>query len=308
MRFAFVSSNHVFLTGLAVTFVSLGFVATCAAVQPLVVAPGGEPGVRRAVILVTLAGDEEHAQRFNKIVEAWQAWLTESLDFPPQEVLILRDRERGLSATKDNITKKVKELVARTNIQDTLWVFVLGHADEVERRARLHLPGPDMNDMEFAALFAACECQDQLFWLTHTCSSHFLRALSRKGRIVISATAPDEGQNETEFPEALVDVIRRSPEELDHDGDGVVALPDVFEAVTEEVNARYAADGRVATEHAQLDDNGDARGTEAGDLVPVAADDDTPRQLRRDGAAATQIHLPWTTASNPPARSQDDTR
>ncbi len=39
-------------------------------------------------------------------------------------------------------------------------------------------------------------------------------------------------------------------------------LAELFEATQREVAKRYASDHRVATEHAQLDDNGDGRGTE----------------------------------------------
>jgi len=63
-----------------------------------------------------------------------------------------------------------------------------------------------------------------------------------------------------------------------------------------EVESRYAADKRVATEHAQLDDDGDGRGTEAAELSFTAPASDTLPSLRRDGAAAARVQLPWKTA------------
>lgn len=255
-----------------------------------------KPGVRRAVILVGLPGDEEHAQRFAAIVDAWRLWLTGSLGFLPQDILTLQDREGNVAATKENVSRTIKDLSLEIESGDTLWVLVLGHADDDGRHARLHLPGPDVNDMEFAELFAGVACREQLFWLTHTCSSRFLRPLSRKGRIVVTATAPDEGQNETEFPEALADVAHKNAKELDRDENGAISLAELFVAVAAEVESRYAADKRVATEHGQLDDDGDGRGTEAADLSFTAPGSDTPQSLRRDGAVAAQVQLPWKTA------------
>lgn len=250
-------------------------------------------GVRRAVILVGLPGDKEHEQRFAAIADVWNSWLTGSLGFSPQHILMLRDREGDAAGTKENIARRVKELPADLESGDTLWVLVLGHADEVGPRAKLHLPGPDISEMEFAELFANARCREQVFWLTHTCSSHFLRPLSREGRVVITATAPDEGQNETEFPGALADVTSKDAKELDRDQDGAVSLAELFVTVSEEVAGRYAADKRVPTEHAQLDDDGDGRGTEAGELSLTAQAADTPRTLRRDGATAANVVLPW---------------
>jgi hypothetical protein len=248
-------------------------------------------GVRRAVILIGLPGDEEHDTRFSVIAEAWRTWLTASMGFSPENVLILQGREGDAAATKENVTRQAKELGAESESDDALWVFVLAHADEDGRRARLHLPGPDVSDMEFAEWFAGVKCREQVFWLTHTCSSHFLRPLSRKGRVVITASAPDEGQNETEFPEALADITGKDAQELDKDEDGEVSLAELFVAVATEVTSRYAADKRVPTEHAQLDDNGDGRGTEADELTFTAQASDTPQSLRRDGAMAAKIYL-----------------
>jgi hypothetical protein len=145
--------------------------------------------------------------------------------------------------------------------------------------------------MEFAEWFAGVKCREQVFWMTNTCSSHFLRSLSRKGRIVIAASAPDEGQNETEFPEVLADIAGKDAKELDKDEDDDTSLAELFVAVTTEVTARYSADKRVPTEHAQLDDNGDGRGTEADELSFNEQASDTPQSLRRDGAVAARVFL-----------------
>jgi hypothetical protein len=151
--------------------------------------------------------------------------------------------------------------------------------------------------MQWADLFAQMECREQVFWMTHTCSGWFLRPLSRKGRIVITATEADNEFNETEFPDSLADICQRGAEAVDQDGDGQVSLAELFVMVAGDVDARYAADDRAPTEHAQLDDDGDGRGTEADKLAdPSAAtpsDASIPLSLRRDGETASRVVLPW---------------
>src|SRR5262249_37457282 len=143
-----------------------------------------------------------------------------------------------------------------------LWVFFVGHADYDGQHAYFHLPGRDLNEKRLGQLFAGIRCREQIFFLTTTVSGWFLKALSAKNRIVITATAADEGFNETEFPEALATVCGRSLAQLDSNKDGRVSVLELFQHTVAEVNARFAADKRIPTEHAQLDDNGDGLGTE----------------------------------------------
>jgi hypothetical protein len=261
-----------------------------------------ETGSRRALILVGLPGDEEHQRLFRAILDEWQTWLTECLQFAPKDIAVLSGRDEAANAvhrpaTKESVCQEVARLRTDIGSRDTLWVLVLGHANYDGRRAWFHLPGPDMNDMELAELFAGVECREQVFWLTHTCSGWFLRPLSRKGRIVVTATAPDNEFNETEFPQALATVAQGDTPKLDQDGNQLVSVAELFLAVVTEVDARFTKDERAPTEHAQLDDDGDGRGTEAGELSGPAAEspsgEDVPISLRRDGAEAARTYVPW---------------
>ena len=68
--------------------------------------------------------------------------------------------------------------------------------------------------------------------------------------------------------------------------DGVAEL---FAAVTREVESRFKSDKRIPTEHAQLDDNGDGKGTE--DLFPKDPPEPTAT-LKIDGELAKKSYLP----------------
>jgi hypothetical protein len=245
-----------------------------------------------ALILVGLPGDAEHEAAFAQIAEQWQRWLVDALGFGAGDVRVLFGRagRRGLAqgpASRNAIEREVAALKQKLQAEDRLWVFLLGHGDYDGERASFHLAGPDLHADELGKLFAGITCREQVFWLTNSASGWFVRALSIKGRIVIAATATDEEYNETEFPHALATISRLSARELN--SKGKVSLLDVYRRLVKEVEARFAADKRVPTEHAQLDDNGDGIGTEE----PVVAGD-VGKKPTADGERAAQTFLPLT--------------
>ena len=155
-------------------------------------------------------------------------------------------------------------------------------------KSSLHLPGPDFNESQLAKLFEPIACREQVFWMTSSVSYRFLRSLSASGRIVITATAADDEFNDTEFPYALATVAQRSSAELDTDGSGQVSLLELYNHTVAEVQARFAADDRVPTEHAQLDDNADGVGTEQ----PTATGNKDETGPPADGVLAAKTVLP----------------
>ena len=96
----------------------------------------------------------------------------------------------------------------------------------------------DLRDDQLGKLFAGIACREQVFWVTTSASGWFLRSLSAKGRIVITATAADEEFNETEFPEALADVSRLPVERLDDNKDGKVSVLELYRHTVAEVEKR----------------------------------------------------------------------
>jgi hypothetical protein len=246
----------------------------------------------RALIVVGLAGDDEHDVLFRRTAGLWRRWLIDSLQFPAGGVRVLfgagGDRELDAGpATRRAIADEVAAIRRSLDPGGRLWVFVLGHANESGGHAFLHLPGPDPRDDEFGAMFGDIVCHEQVFWVTTSGSGWFLPALSTRGRVVITATASDQEFNETEFPHALADVSRRSPAALDLDRDGKVSVWELFLLTTQEVEERFAADRRVPTEHAQLDDDGDRLGTER----PGPAQDKAGRRESHDGELAKKTLL-----------------
>lgn len=213
----------------------------------------------RALIVVGLPGDAEHEKLFADTAQQWREWLTDALDF---EVTVLfgpsgKPPLTNAPATRAAIEGKIADLKKSLRAEDRLWIFFLGHGDYDGERASFHLPGHDLHADDLGKLFAGIPCKEQVFWLTHSASGYFLKSLSAKGRIAIAATS-DEEYNETEFPQALATVMGK----LRANNGGKVSILQLYRQTVAEVEARFAADKRIATEHAQLDDNGDGAGTE----------------------------------------------
>lgn len=237
-----------------------------------------------ALVVVGLPGDAEHEKLFADTAQEWRDWLTDSLDF---EVTVLFGRSgkpplANAPATRTAIERAIADLKKSLRAEDRLWVFFLGHGNYDGERASFHLPGRDLHADDLGKLFAGITCKEQVFWLTYATSDRFVKSLSAKGRIVIAATAAEE-LNETEFPQALATVIGK----LHADNGAKISILDLYRRTVAEVEARFAADKRVATEHAQLDDNGDGTGTEQ--PVVEAEGDKTPTA---DGRLAARTFLP----------------
>ena len=262
----------------------------------------GEPAAPReaalelkgqALIVVGLPGDEEHEQLFADTARQWRTWLTGTLGFNPADVHVLFGRagKDGLSqgpATRATIEGEAARLRQSLRPDDRLWVFFLGHANYDGEHAWFHLPGPDLREDEAGKLFAGLHCREQIFWMTTSESGRFVKSLSAKGRIVIAATRAGGEDNETEFPLALSTVAERPLAALDVE-DGKLSVLQLYDRILAEVQARYAADGRVPTEHAQLDDNGDGVGTER----PLVARQGKKIGSGDDGVLSMRTILPY---------------
>ncbi len=265
--------------------------------------PAADVAERWAIIIVGLPGDEEHVSQFAAATRAWREWLTRQLGFAENHVIVCQGAEADESAgtqaaTREAIARQCETLSAQLSPEDGLWLFVLGHGDFDGTTAHVHLPGPDPDATDFAEWLAPFKCREQVLWLTQCCSGYWLPRLSRPGRIVVTATTSDAEVNESEFPYALATVAARAPDELDVNSDRQVTFDELLAAVVTETRRRFDSDQRLPTEHAQLDDNGDAKGTELG-LDPDAdrPPDPSAANIPPDGEFSRTMIVPYRSES-----------
>lgn len=232
-------------------------------------------GTKRALILCGLPGDKAHRKPFAETVEKLRQTLMARYGFAGPEVHVqfggpvaegegpVLSGVRG-QATREEIESEAAELRKVLKPEDTLWVIVIGHSYYDGKHSHFNIPGPDINEQEFGKLFADLPAREQVFFITIPASGFYIKPLSAKGRVVISATEADLEVNETIYPMALAEVLASPPaaSEFDADRDGNLTLFDLYIAVARNVVERYIKDEFLPTEHALLDDNGDGRGTE----------------------------------------------
>jgi hypothetical protein len=277
-----------------------------------------QSGDKWALIICGIPGDEEHHTLFSKTIESLHESLTKQLGFAAANIRIQFGSEpieedrpavanaQGM-ATRSELAAEVDGLRKELQPSDSLWVFVFGHAHYDGQKAYLNLPGAgegelDIHEDDFAKLFQDIQAAQQVFFVTTPVSGFLIRPLSAKGRIIVTATEADREVNETLFHAALVETLAEPPEkkEFDVDGDEQISLFDLYINVTQNVARRYSAETLLSTEHAQLDDNGDGRGTELQlDYLTEeeggrSADGADPPRIRpnSDGYLAQQILLP----------------
>lgn len=266
-------------------------------------------GDRWAFIVCGHPGDEAHREQFADSAGRIRKALVGRFGFPASNVWIrfgveakdekTLEASRG-PATKEALASDAAELQKLLRIEDELWVFVIGHAHHADRTVQLNVPGPDVGVAEFARWFADVPCRRSVFFMTTPSSGYFLKPLARPGRVVAAATEPDLEVNETLFHSSLAKLLETFPGGSDHDvdKDGVYSLLDLYLATALDVAKRYADETLLATEHAQLDDNGDGRGSELQLNYVIDEDATAPPPVRaaqiraqKDGALAKSIDL-----------------
>jgi hypothetical protein len=264
--------------------------------------PQNLSGERWAVILVGIPGDSDHEKLFRQTADAWQNWLTTTLEFETDHILRLPAKDQSAGLTGDAIRTTFADLAEKLHEEDALWVFTMGHGNCDGKHGWFHVAGRDPSNEDFARWLSEIRCREQVLWLTQANSGWFVKSLAKPGRIVIAATAADDESNETEFPEALATVAARPVEKLDADGDGQVSVAELFTAVTTEVLKRFQSDKRLPTEHAQIDDNADGKGTEELTAKKPSEDPDAsagtpanvkPTVARIDGDLARKTFVPY---------------
>jgi hypothetical protein len=264
------------------------------------------PKERHALILCGHPGDAEHVKSFTETVRKLGEGLTKTVGIPAerQHILFGADRPKDLPsatgpATREAVAAKIDEVRKALQPEDGLWVICLGHGHHDGRQAWWNLPGPDINAAEFSKLFADVTCREQVFVMTMSLSGYFVAPLSKRDRVVIAATEADAETNETKFPGVFAQFLVRGldPAEHDVDKDGKLSLFDLYVVVAKEIAQSYASAEQLATEHQQIDDDGDGVGHEPQNAYLPEEQGGTPpgkksnRPPPRDGLLAARILL-----------------
>ena len=204
------------------------------------------------LVITGVPGDEEHAQKFQKWAVTFIEAAKQKDAVPDANITLLADKQ----ATKAGIEKAFADLSARLKPSDAVLVLLLGHGSFNGTQAAFNHWGPDLTVEEWAKLLARLPAQRVAFVDTSSSSGAFLPAVAAPGRVVITATKTGGERNETEFPEFFVAAFGDAA--ADRDRNGHVSVGEAFEYATTKVAQAFQQKGLLLTEHAVMEDGGEA--------------------------------------------------
>jgi hypothetical protein len=256
-------------------------------------APSTAPSApdRPTVVLVVGAeGESEYGQEFAKWADRWgAAAAAASAEF----VAVGREEASAAATDKQRLQSLLQAQTKDATDTRPLWLVLIGHGTFDGREAKFNLRGPDVSDQELADWLKPCRRPLAVIDCA-SASAPFLNRLSQQGRVVITATRSGTENNFARFGDYFSASVADPAADLDKDGQ--TSLLEAFIAASHRVEEFYKQEGRLPTEHALLDDNGDKLGIPAnwfqGTRATRAARDGAPL----DGTRANQWHLQLSTA------------
>lgn len=251
--------------------------------EPIADAPRPRPTV---VVVVGAAGTDEYGKIFAAELDTWRN-VADSADVV---LRVVGDPEKAATETTDKTTLEavLQEERAVATPSLPLWLIFIGHGTFDGRTAAFNLRGPDLTSAECVTWLKEMRRPTAIIDTT-AASSPFLTALSAPGRVVITATKSGQERNYARFGRYFA--RRVIDPEADLDKDEQTSLLEAFLAAARDTAEFYKQEGRIATEHPLLDDDGDGRGVRddffvQGRLAKTTTDGKTP-----DGALARTFCL-----------------
>ncbi len=252
-----------------------------------------------AIVVVGAAGEGEFGELFAEQTRLWEAACRRA----GAGLTVI-----GLSGTNGACDREVlKQQLASTPTTglQPLWLVLIGHGTFDGKEARFNARGPDVSATDLADWLKPFT-RPLVIVDTTSASAPFLSKLSATNRVVITATRSGNELNLARFGQYFARAIADPQSDLDKDGQ--TSVLEAFLSASAQVAEFYKTAGRLATEHALIDDNGDGLGTPADWFRGVRAIK-KPETGAVDGVRAQQIHLilsPSELALPPAVRARRD--
>ncbi|MCD0461642.1 hypothetical protein [Roseiconus lacunae] len=226
--------------------------------------PAIEQQLLDVIVVVGAGGTAEYATIFEVWAKKWQqncerAGLSIRQIGPEPSDQFESTKDELQSVLAANIggpTETEKE----TDFDAPLWIVLIGHGTWDGRVAKFNLVGPDASGSEFDAWLDPMKRSLVVANCTSS-SAPFINRLSQPGRVVITATRNGGEHNFAMFGQFLAQAFASADADLDHDDE--VSAMEAFIRASIETQRYYDEKGRLASEHALIDDNADKKGSAA---------------------------------------------
>ena len=207
-----------------------------------------------AVIINGAGGEPAYAKQFEAWTTELQAALADRYGFSAKQTAVLPH------ANAEDVKRTFIQLKSQLEANNVLFVFLIGHGSYDGKESKFNLVGPDLSASEYNALLSALPTRRVVIFNMASASGEFVKSLSAKGRIVVTATKSGQETNATRFTGFLIAALNAN--DADTDQDGHTSVLEAFVYANRLTADFYTRAGRLATEHALLEDNGDGVGHE----------------------------------------------
>jgi hypothetical protein len=243
----------------------------------------GSPDDRATVIVVVGApGETEFATVFDEEVKTW----TTVCEQAAAKQITIGVAAAGATSDHDAL-KQAFDAEAKEGSGE-LWLVLVGHGTFDGKEAKFNLRGPDVSATELAAWLQPFKRPVAVID-TASASAPFLVKLASPNRVVVTSTRSGYEQNYARFGRFFAEAMADPKSDLDKDGQ--VSLLEAFLSGSHRTTEFYKTEGRLATEHALIDDNGDGLGTPADWFRGARATKQARDGATLDGARARQFVL-----------------
>lgn len=245
--------------------------------------------VSYGVVIAGIGGEPEYVDKHWKWASGLYRALRDEGGFAPERLFLLAENSGSdpenpaRKSSLEEIRQVFAVLAERMTANDLLVVILIGHGNANENDPKLSLPGPDLSGAELAGLLGLIKAGRSVVVHGGSSSAPFIKALRGPNHVILTATKSAGERLATVFPEYFLASL--TPGNSDLDKDGRVSILEAFTYTRLKTAAWYEDEGRIATEHPLLDDNGDG----VGSRDPGASD--------ADGALARSITFGGKTAT-----------
>ncbi|MDT8427138.1 MAG: hypothetical protein RQ757_00055 [Pseudomonadales bacterium] len=258
------------------------------------------------LVITGAAASEEIRQRFQTWAFSLQDVLVEQYAYAADNVILLMDDGRADdkqrsptgSSRRNDIEKHLQLLYEKSSPGDQVGIFLIGHGSgsATGSAAKFNIVGPDITGTEFAGLLENFRDRDMVIINTSSASFEFTQQLAGIGRVLVSATRSRAERFDPVFAGYFIEAL--ADRKGDRDKNNRVSVLEALIYAQQLVAGWYEEQGRLATEHAVLDDNGDGMfvlepGQDAADgsLAEIAYFDTLTASIQKQSQQAQQLQV-----------------
>lgn len=246
----------------------------------------------RALIVTGLGAEPKYQQQFRSLGARLSNALATKYGIPTANIAWLGEDSTNASkmykgrSTSQNIMREIDLMGAAAKPNQQILIVLIGHGSGTGEETKFNIPGPDITAKDLNTALSRFAAQRVAILDLATASGDALPIMSLPNRIVVTATKSGYERNESQFARFFVEALDKDGA-ADVDKDGRVSLLEAYRYAAQETRKSYENDERLLTEHSQLDDDGNGKGSDLPD-GRNAGDGLLSRRFFLDAGAATR--------------------